>query len=80
MDTVTVNNVIYRHAAQTLRGERQQRGVAILDLPTLAGCVPTTIVAIERYGYRPSSPVRERNAAALGLDPDVIRTPDTRRS
>jgi transcriptional regulator with XRE-family HTH domain len=80
MDTGSVNNMIDTHAGQTLRRERQQRGVAILALATVAGCSPTTVVAIERYGYRPSSSVRARIAAALGLDPDAIWTPDTRRS
>lgn len=48
-----------------LKTLRQQRGLATYGLAVRAKCSPTTLGAVERWGYRPSAAVCERIAAAL---------------
>jgi DNA-binding XRE family transcriptional regulator len=55
-----------------LRALRQARGLAIYGLAVRARCSPTTIGAVERWGYRPSVVVCERLAAALDVPVEVI--------
>ena len=50
-----------------MKALRVERGLAIYGLAVRARCSPTTIGAIERWGYRPSAAVCERLAAALGV-------------
>ena len=50
-----------------LRGFRQARGLALYGLAALARVSPTTLSAIERWGYRPTDGVRLRIASALGV-------------
>jgi lambda repressor-like predicted transcriptional regulator len=51
---------------------RLARGLAIYGLAVRARCSPTTIGAVERWGYRSSVPVCERIAAALEVLVEVI--------
>jgi DNA-binding XRE family transcriptional regulator len=51
---------------------RQARGLAQYGLAALAHVSPSTILAAEKRGYVPSSPVRERLARALGASPRDI--------
>jgi DNA-binding XRE family transcriptional regulator len=55
-----------------LRSLRQARGLAIYGLAVRARCSPTTIGAVERWGYRPSAVVRRRLAAALEVPVEAI--------
>jgi DNA-binding XRE family transcriptional regulator len=55
-----------------LRALRQERRLAIYGLAARAQCSPTTIGAVERWGYRPSAAVCERLAAALDVPVEVI--------
>jgi DNA-binding XRE family transcriptional regulator len=55
-----------------LRDLRQQRGLAIYGLAVRARCSPSTIGAAERWGYRPSSAVCDRIAAALEVTVEDI--------
>jgi DNA-binding XRE family transcriptional regulator len=59
-----------------LKQLRRARGLAQYGLATLAQTSPSTIVAIERWGYVPSPAVRQRLAAALGVEVRDI-WPDT---
>ncbi len=72
--------MIDTQAGSILRRERRRRDLAIIALATLAGCSPTTIVAVEKYGYRPSASVRARIAAALGLAAETIWTTEAKHS
>ena len=51
---------------------RHAHGLAIYGLAVRARCSPTTIGAIERWGYRPSVAVCARIAAALDVRVEVI--------
>jgi DNA-binding XRE family transcriptional regulator len=51
-----------------LRELREAAGLAQAGLAVQAGCSPTTVLIIERWGHVPSAPVRQRLAAALGVD------------
>jgi DNA-binding XRE family transcriptional regulator len=51
---------------------RQAQGLAIYGLAVRARCSPTTIGAVERWGYRPSMAVCARIAAALDVPVEVI--------
>ena len=55
-----------------LKTLRQQRGLAIYGLAVRAQCSPTTLTAVERWGYRPSAAVCERIAAALEVSVEDI--------
>jgi transcriptional regulator with XRE-family HTH domain len=50
-----------------LKALRQAQGLAQYGLAVMAHTSPTTIIAIERHGLRPSDPVRQRIAEALGV-------------
>jgi transcriptional regulator with XRE-family HTH domain len=50
-----------------LKQLRESNGLAQYGLAVIARMSPTTILAIERYGLRPSNPVRQRIAQALGV-------------
>jgi DNA-binding XRE family transcriptional regulator len=50
-----------------LKQFRESRRLAQYGLAVMASTSPTTIIAIERYGLRPSVPVRQRIAQALGV-------------
>jgi DNA-binding XRE family transcriptional regulator len=54
--------------AHPLRRLRLVRGLPQAGLAVQAGCSPTTVLIIERWGHVPSPPVRQRLAAALGVD------------
>jgi transcriptional regulator with XRE-family HTH domain len=51
-----------------LRRLRLARGLPQAGLAVQAGCSPTTVLIVERWGHVPSPPVRQRLAAALGVD------------
>lgn len=51
-----------------LRALRRQRELALYGLATLSGVSPTTICAVEKWGYRPRVEVRKRIASALGVN------------
>jgi DNA-binding XRE family transcriptional regulator len=53
---------------QRLRALRRRRELALYGLATLSGVSPTTICAVEKWGYRPRVEVRQRIAAALGVN------------
>lgn len=55
-----------------LREVRQAQDKAQMALAIAAGVSPTIIVAIERHGYLPTPPVRERLAAALGVSVEAL--------
>jgi DNA-binding XRE family transcriptional regulator len=55
-----------------LKALRQAHGLAIYGLAVRARCSPTTIGAVERWGYRPSVGVCERIAAALDVPVEAI--------
>jgi DNA-binding XRE family transcriptional regulator len=55
-----------------LRALRLERGLAIYGLAVRAQCSPTTLGAVERWGYRPSTAVCERIAAALEVSVEDI--------
>ena len=48
-----------------LRQVRKARGLALWALATRTGSSATMLSAIERHGYTPTSPVRDRIARAL---------------
>jgi DNA-binding XRE family transcriptional regulator len=52
--------------SNTLRERRQRLGLAQQAVAVRAGVSPTLVVAIEKWGYRPTERVRERIAAAVG--------------
>ncbi len=54
--------------AHPLRSLRLARGLPQAALAVQAGCSPTTVLIIEGWGHVPSPPVRQRLAAALGVD------------
>jgi DNA-binding XRE family transcriptional regulator len=51
-----------------LRRLRLARGLPQAGLAVQAGCSPTTVLIVERWGHVPSLPVRQRLAAALSVD------------
>jgi DNA-binding XRE family transcriptional regulator len=55
-----------------LRRLRLACGLPQAGLAVQAGCSPTTVLIIERWGHGPSPPVRQRLAAALGVDAQEI--------
>ena len=55
-----------------LRALRQARGLTILGVAVPAHTAPSTIVAIEKYGYVPGRSVKERVAQVLGVDVHAI--------
>jgi DNA-binding XRE family transcriptional regulator len=55
-----------------LRALRRAQGLAIYGLAVRARCSPTTIGAVERWGYRPSTAVCARIAAALDVPVEVV--------
>jgi transcriptional regulator with XRE-family HTH domain len=54
--------------AHPLRRLRLARDLPQAGLAVRAGCSPTTVLIIERWGHVPSPAVRQRLAAALGVD------------
>ncbi len=55
-----------------VREFRKAQGLAQLALAVRAGLSPATLVAVERYDYRPTAGVRNRIAAALGREADEV--------
>lgn len=55
-----------------VRHTRKVLGLSQLALAIRAGVSPATLVAVERYGYRPTEPVRQRIAAALNERPNDL--------
>lgn len=55
-----------------VRHTRKRLGLSQLALAIRAGVSPATLVAVERYGYRPTEPVRQRIADALGRRQDAL--------
>jgi transcriptional regulator with XRE-family HTH domain len=55
-----------------VRELRAQQGLAQRGLATRAQVSPTLIATVERWDYRPTERVRERLAAALGVDADEL--------
>jgi DNA-binding XRE family transcriptional regulator len=51
-----------------LRTLRRAQGLALWGLAARAGTSPTTLSAIEHWGYQPRAPLRERIATALGVN------------
>jgi len=51
---------------------RKDLGFAQQAVAVRAGVSPTLVVAIERYGYRPTAAVQQRIAAALGCSPSEV--------
>jgi DNA-binding XRE family transcriptional regulator len=50
-----------------LRIVRQAQDLALYGVAARAGVSPTTLCAIEKWGYCPTAGVRQRIAAALGV-------------
>jgi DNA-binding XRE family transcriptional regulator len=51
---------------------RQERGLAQWGLSARTGVSASTVSAIERWDYKPSAPVRQRIADALGVEVSAI--------
>jgi DNA-binding XRE family transcriptional regulator len=51
-----------------LKQVRQRHDLAIYGLSVRSGVSPTTLCAIERWDYCPREEVRQRIAAALGVE------------
>jgi lambda repressor-like predicted transcriptional regulator len=51
-----------------LKQVRQRHALAIYGLSALSGVSPTILCAVERWNYCPGDEVRQRIAAALGVD------------
>lgn len=65
----TTGSVSVKHRLTSLR---HAQGLAIYGLAVRARCSPTTIGAVERWGYRPSVGVCERIVAALDVPVETI--------
>jgi DNA-binding XRE family transcriptional regulator len=55
-----------------LRDIRRSRGLPIMGLAVMAGTSTSTLIAIERWNYRPGPELRERIADALKVTPSDI--------
>jgi DNA-binding XRE family transcriptional regulator len=55
-----------------LKEIRQEQGLAILGVAVFAHTAPSTIVAIEKYGYVPGMSVKKRIASVLGVEVQSI--------
>jgi DNA-binding XRE family transcriptional regulator len=53
--------------ANNLKAIRQAQGLALYGLAARAGVSPTTLCAVEKWGYCPTASVRQRIEAALGV-------------
>jgi len=62
-----MESVHSRPQTNNLKQLRLGKGLAQYGLAVMAGTSPTTIGAIERWGLRPSAPVCQRIAQALGV-------------
>lgn len=51
----------------TLLKLRKQRNMSQVELGLRAGCSPTTLLRIEKFGHRPPADCCHRIAAALGV-------------
>jgi DNA-binding XRE family transcriptional regulator len=59
-------------AKNHLKELRQARGLPLWGLAVRAGTTATTLSAVERWGYQPSSDLCQRIAAALGVPVEAI--------
>ena len=50
-----------------LKAVRQAQDLALYGVAARAGVSPTTLCAVEKWGYCPTASVRQRIAAALGV-------------
>jgi DNA-binding XRE family transcriptional regulator len=60
------------HGTNRLRDLRGEHGLALWGLAARAGVSASTLSAIEKWDYLPTSPVRRRIAAALGVEASAI--------
>jgi lambda repressor-like predicted transcriptional regulator len=58
--------------ANHLKAVRQAQKLSLWGLAARAGTSPSTLSAVERWGYRPSAGLRQRIALALGVPVEVI--------
>jgi len=58
--------------ANRLRELRKERGLALWGLAARTGVSASTLSAVEKWDYLPSRPVRERIAAALGVEAAAV--------
>ncbi len=53
---------------KSLKELREQRNMSQVELSQRAGCSPTTILRIEKWGHRPRVEVCQRIVTALGVN------------
>ena len=63
-----VDRVVRNRLRELRRGQR----LPLWGLAVRAGTTPTTLSAIERWGYRPGADLCERIAAALGVSTNDV--------
>jgi lambda repressor-like predicted transcriptional regulator len=55
-----------------LKAVRHTQKLSLWGLATCAGTSPSTLSAVEKWGYRSSAALRQRIAAALGVPVETI--------
>jgi DNA-binding XRE family transcriptional regulator len=67
-----MHHAIERAKENHLKAMRHAQKLSLWGLAARAGTSPSTLSAVEKWGYQPSAGLRQRIAAALGVPLETI--------